>query len=227
MQRQDFGQATIYLADAYTALPEIMAQPHHTAAVLLADPPYKMSMGSGGIAKNRSYLHQITGKLDAGFDVGLLGGFRNWFVFCGKDQLVSLIGQAESQGLRWQILTWNKRNPTPLVNRNYLPDTEYMVHAFVSHIWESKTRFVVGNVEKNPFAHPTVKPLYVMTKAIMSCSAKGDLVIDPFMGTGSTGVAAIQLGRRFIGIEREPKYFDIACQRLERALAQGVLFEMV
>ena len=48
--------------------------------------------------------------------------------------------------------------------------------------------------------------------------------LDPFMGTGSTGVAALQRGRRFIGIEREPKYFDIACQRIEHALAQGQLF---
>ena len=74
------------------------------------------------------------------------------------------------------------------------------------------------------FVHPTVKPLYVMYKAIASASAPGDLVLDPFMGTGSTGVAALQRGRRFIGIEREPKYFDIACQRIEHALAQGQLF---
>ena len=49
-------------------------------------------------------------------------------------------------------------------------------------------------------------------------------ILDPFMGSGTTGVAAIQLGRSFIGIEREPKYFDIACQRIEQAVAQGQLF---
>ena len=49
-------------------------------------------------------------------------------------------------------------------------------------------------------------------------------ILDPFMGSGTTGVAAIQLGRKFIGIEREPKYFDIACQRIEQAMAQGKLF---
>lgn len=97
-----------------------------------------------------------------------------------------------------------------------------MIHAFRKHIWESKTRFIVGNVEKNPFDHPTVKPQYVMQKAVCSASAKGDLVLDPFMGTGSTGVAALQLGRRFIGIEKEPKYFEIACERL--AALQGSLF---
>ena len=51
-----------------------------------------------------------------------------------------------------------------------------------------------------------------------------ETILDPFMGSGTTGVAAIQLGRKFIGIEREPKYFDIACQRIEQAVAQGQLF---
>jgi DNA modification methylase len=53
---------------------------------------------------------------------------------------------------------------------------------------------------------------------------EGGLTLDPFMGSGTTGVAAIQLGRSFIGIEREPKYFDIACKRIEQAVAQGQLF---
>ena len=154
----------------------------------------------------------------------MLDGFENWLVFCAKSQLVEIIEQAKSQGLNWMVLTWNKRNPTPLTCNTYLPDTEYMIHAYRKHTWESKTRFVVGNVEKNPFDHPTVKPLYVMNKAVMSASSKGDLVLDPFMGTASTGVSALQLGRRFIGIEKEPKYFDIACERIEKALAQGVLF---
>ena len=48
--------------------------------------------------------------------------------------------------------------------------------------------------------------------------------IDPFMGSGTTGVACMKLGRAFVGIEREPKYFDIACKRIEQAVAQGQLF---
>ena len=49
-------------------------------------------------------------------------------------------------------------------------------------------------------------------------------ILDPFMGSGTTGVAAVQMGRSFIGIEREPKYFDIACKRIEQAYAQGDFF---
>jgi site-specific DNA-methyltransferase (adenine-specific) len=70
--------------------------------------------------------------------------------------------------------------------------------------------------------HPTQKPLKVMVFSVEK--TKGETILDPFMGSGTTGVAAIQLGRKFIGIEREPKYFDIACKRIEQAVAQGQLF---
>ena len=80
-----------------------------------------------------------------------------------------------------------------------------------------------GNEERY---HPTQKPLEVMKWVIELCP-KAQTILDPFMGSGTTGVAAIQLGRSFIGIERDPKYFDIACQRIEQAVAQGQLFEPV
>lgn len=72
--------------------------------------------------------------------------------------------------------------------------------------------------------HPTQKPVRLMTWTIEQ-AGNPQTILDPFMGSGTTGVAAIQLGRKFIGIEREPKYFDIACQRIEQAYAQGKLFE--
>lgn len=222
VQTQQFGAATLYLGDCADILPQITAENQIDA--LIADPLYVLQVGGCWIGGQRQYLADIKGHLDGGFNMAMLAGFDNWLVFCAKAQLVDLIYQARAQNLNWMILTWNKRNPTPLTHNSYLPDTEYMIHAYKKHIWAGKSRFVVGNVEKNPFAHPTVKPLYVMNKAIISASAKGNLVCDPFMGTGSTGVAALQLGRRFIGIEREPKYFDIACERIENALAQGRLF---
>ena len=74
----------------------------------------------------------------------------------------------------------------------------------------------------NSKRHPTEKPVPLMETMINV--AGGELILDPFMGSGTTGVAAIQLGRKFIGIEREPKYFEIACKRIEQAVAQGQLF---
>jgi site-specific DNA-methyltransferase (adenine-specific) len=72
--------------------------------------------------------------------------------------------------------------------------------------------------------HPTEKPVGLMSYIVRLSVRENGTALDPFMGSGTTGVAAIQLGRKFIGIEREPKYFDIACQRIEQAVSQGQLF---
>ena len=71
--------------------------------------------------------------------------------------------------------------------------------------------------------HPTQKPIRLM-KWCVGFFPDAQTILDPFMGSGTTGVAAVQMGRAFIGIEREPKYFDIACRRIEQAQRQGDLF---
>jgi len=79
-----------------------------------------------------------------------------------------------------------------------------------------------GQVER---LHPTQKPLPLMKWCIGHLTNPApQTILDPFMGSGTTGVAAVQMGRDFIGIEREPKYFDIACKRIEDAQRQGDLF---
>jgi len=72
--------------------------------------------------------------------------------------------------------------------------------------------------------HPCPKPLSWMKWAIALASTPGETVLDPFMGSGTTGMAAVQLGRRFVGIELEPNYFDLACKRVAAALRQQDLF---
>ena len=71
--------------------------------------------------------------------------------------------------------------------------------------------------------HPTVKPLALMRHLIHLITPPGGVILDPYMGSGSTGVAAMQLGHPFIGIEIDPGYFDMACRRIEAAARQGVL----
>lgn len=75
-----------------------------------------------------------------------------------------------------------------------------------------------------PGRHPTEKPVQLMAALVEVVTDPGGLVLDPFMGSGTTGVAAVQTGRRFIGIEQNPEYFAMACRRLEQAVAQGQLF---
>jgi len=73
--------------------------------------------------------------------------------------------------------------------------------------------------------HPCVKPVRYSIWLVERCAPEGGTVIDPFMGSGTTGVACMNLGRKFIGIEIEPKYFDIACRRIEDAQRQQRMFK--
>ena len=72
--------------------------------------------------------------------------------------------------------------------------------------------------------HPTQKPIGVMKWCIEHLPTDVESILDPFMGSGTTGVAAVKFGKRFIGVEREKKYFDIACRRIEEAYAQPDMF---
>lgn len=71
--------------------------------------------------------------------------------------------------------------------------------------------------------HPNEKPVSIMEKLVKLCSTEGETVCDPYMGSGTTGIACIRTGRKFIGIEKDPKHFQTAVERIERELAQGVL----
>jgi hypothetical protein len=86
--------------------------------------------------------------------------------------------------------------------------------------------FTMNRVEllKDGTEHPTQKPEKLMRLCVRLCDNSPKTILDPFMGSGTTGVAAVQEGRKFIGIEIEPKYFDIACKRIEEAQKQLRLF---
>jgi site-specific DNA-methyltransferase (adenine-specific) len=189
---------------------------------VVTDPPYQLEMGGGGIGAKRKYISEIRGFTDGGFDVSVLSGFDNWTVFCGVRQLREMLELAAVR--RWMLVTWNKPNPTPLCNGNYLPDTEYIVHSFPSGglhgEYRDRARFIVYPAQQGNM-HPNEKPLPVMIKCVKCASEAGDTVADLFMGSGSTGVACIRTGRKFIGIEVDKERFETARDRLTRELEQG------
>jgi DNA modification methylase len=80
-------------------------------------------------------------------------------------------------------------------------------------------------VQHNAESHPHEKPLALLKSMLAHSTNPGDTVLDPFMGSGSTGVACAEMGRKFIGIELNEKYFDMACRRIEAAYQQGQLFQ--
>jgi len=111
---------------------------------------------------------------------------------------------------------WGFKNFLPVLFYGTYPDLHKGAH-YPTVIASNET------AEKN--GHPVPKPVGWMRWLVALTTRRAETVIDPFMGSGTTGIAAIEQGRKFTGIERERKYFDIACERISRAQAQGRMFE--
>lgn len=217
------GGATLYHGDCYQILPTLGWLP-----VLCMDPPYKFrTAGGGAFREQRGHTDQIAAEgLDQGFDYSIINPLLcgSVVVFCHNDQLPKLTTYLDGSFDRFAVCAWHKLNPMPMANKHYMPDTEFYVHAWnrghhpVGTLAE-KGRFVMSQVGRSKeFGHPTVKPDKVMDKIIANVS--GDLVCDPFMGTGSTGVAVLKAGRRFIGIEKNKVHFETACRRIRECQLQ-------
>ena len=228
------GNATLYLGDCIEILP---ALPKVDAVI--TDPPYLLSDSGPGA----SHFGMSLNKFDSGEYKDIVNGFDveavfsllenicapfNLFCFCSNRQISKIMAHHEAKGRAVTLCVWHKTNAAPFANGVWRGDIEYVVHAkdsgaiFVGNAVEKK------KVSEHPLvqdaAHPTVKPLAILDKYVGICSLPGQAILDPFMGSGTTGVAALQLGRSFIGIERDPAYFAIACKRIEQAVAQGQLF---
>ena len=188
----------------------------------VTDPPYRLEMGGGAVAAKRKYIAEIRGFTDGGFDMSILSHFTNWTCFCGVRQLREMLELAAVR--RWMLVTWNKPNPTPICNGNYLPDTEYIVHSFppsgLCGEYRDRSRFIVYPAQHDNL-HPNEKPLPVVLKCIACASDKGQTIADPFMGSGTTGIACLRTGRNFVGIEIDPAHFRTACDRIAAEVAKG------
>lgn len=121
---------------------------------------------------------------------------------------------------RGACLVWIKRNDAAF--GTFLSDAEVA--------WFSRGhgvycfRDLSNTADARHRVHPTQKPLPLMQWCLQRLRPVSRIILDPFMGSGTTGVAAVKLGRKFIGIEIEPKYFDIACRRIAEALKQPDMF---
>ncbi|MEM6384349.1 MAG: DNA methyltransferase [Pseudomonadota bacterium] len=221
------GSHTLYLANAYELVPRLGCFDG-----MITDPPYKINVSGGGrFRAARQHTTEIGKRgLDRGFDLEILSWkFAYGIVcFCHNDQLGNVITRLNTGFHRHAVISWHKDNPMPVANKHYLPDTEFYVHAWqqgYAPIGElkDKARHITTAVGKSPFSHPTVKPDAVMDKIL--ANVPGETICDPFMGTGSTGVAAIKAGRQFTGIEIDPEFFEIACQRIRTAVAKHEGFD--
>lgn len=228
------GRATLILGDCRDVLPHL---PRVDAVV--TDPPYVLSDSGPGASHFGMSLNKFDGEdykaIVSGFEVAAVFGALeavcqpfNLFCFCSNRQISEIMAYHEGKGRATTLLVWHKVNAAPFANGVWRGDIEYCIHArdsgavFVGNAQEKKKVSEYPLVQDD--AHPTVKPLGLMRKYVGICTLPDQTILDPFMGSGTTGVAAVQMGRDFIGIEREPKYFDIACKRIEDAQRQGDFF---
>lgn len=232
------GRAVLHLGDAREVLPALAP-----VDLVCTDPPYLVS--KGGFAANL--------QLEGGFggwmkDYGNQGDivqcdleFSEWmplvfgaladnaqayFMTNGRN-VKTMQAAAEEAGFRFHtLLVWDKRAALP--NKYYQNVTEFGLFMFKGKartINDPASKNLVSIFQRDESPHPTEKPLELMRFWVGNSSKANDVVLDPFMGSGTTGVAALQLGRQFIGIEQEERWFDIACKRIEDAQRQGSLFE--
>lgn len=148
------------------------------------------------------------------------------YVMSNDKNLHPVIDAAKNAGFSLHnVLVWDKVTPT--ANRWYMKNLE-----FTAYLWKGRAKTINdpsskqllrGGVDKEA-GHPTEKPVALMEEYVRNSSAPGDVVLDPFMGSGTTGVACMRLGRKFVGIEIHEPFFDMAVARLRGAYAGPDMF---
>ena len=221
--KEIIGDATLYLGDCAEILPTL-----DKVDAVVTDPPYGViNRDSGGL---RSLDVGVADIVD--FDEQWIASefarlANSVYIWCGTEQVSEYRKALVNSGMTTRLCIWEKTNPSPMNGQHlWLSSIETCVFGrrkgatFNEHcaspVWRTAT-------QPKEF-HPTAKPISLMEVQIKSSTNEGQVVIDPFMGSGTTGVACMNLQRKFIGIEREKKYFDIACKRIEQAQKQERLF---
>lgn len=211
--------------------------PNNTVDLIVTDPPYLIPNTRAGsksdlarsIQKMNDEIKQ--NNLTSGYDMQVLDEFIrvlkkiNIYIWSNNKQIPMYFDFfVKKYKCAYDIIIWNKTNATPLFNNKYLTDKEYCLYfrrggyCQPADYDKAKTVFYqpINVRDKKIYKHPTIKPLNIITNLIENSSKEGDLILDPFMGSGTTGEACQNLNRNFIGIEIEHKYYDIARKRLER-----------
>lgn len=129
----------------------------------------------------------------------------------------------EKYKCRFNILVWCKSNPTPATNNVWLPDLEYCLvfkekgAPRYNDGYELKSKWYLSPINKSDkdlYYHPTIKPLELVKRHILHSTKENDVVLDCFLGSGTTAVACKELNRQYIGFEINKEYFEIAQDRL-------------
>lgn len=231
------GDATLYHGNALGIMRELI-DAGFRVHMICSDPPYLLT--SGGAPEGG--LHERIG--GAGYDNGghLVACDLDWtdfmplffeilndpghaYVMANNRNVQPMLNASRwKKAKRWEgfnfhnLLVWDKGTATP--NRWYMKNCEftglfYKGKAFAINDCGSMSCVRLAHTDESK--HPTEKPVALMEMYIRNSTKPGDIVFDPFMGSGTTGVAAIKSGRRFVGIELEKEWFDVAAKRIAAA----------
>jgi site-specific DNA-methyltransferase (adenine-specific)/modification methylase len=214
----------------------LAALPEHSVDLLLTDPPYNLSTYSTGNMRFtwRGAINNDLAGWDREFDpaahrdafLRVLKPTGNLMAFCSYNLMGRWHEMYDPLFDTFQLFVWHKSNPVPKIRRQgFLNSCELIVCLWnKGHSWNFGRQRDMHNFYEGPICmspervkqpkHPAQKPVRLLKHLIGIASHPGDLVLDPFMGVGSTGVAALELGRRFTGIELDPDYYAAAQRRL-------------
>jgi DNA modification methylase len=218
----------IILGDCYEIIKQI---PDKSIDCIYTDIPYLFSTGGSGdselgrqIAQTQAEIKDISN----GINYDILDDFVrvmkkiNCFIWCSKEQITYILNYFQNKGAYFEILTWNKSNPIPATNNTFLPDIEYCLYFRESGVklnngYEFKSKWYTSPInqkDKSIFSHPTIKPLELVKRHLQHTTQENDIILDPFVGSGTTAIACKELNRNYICIEISPKWHTVAADRL-------------
>ena len=243
------GDATLYHGDCLAVMREFADQ---SVNMIWTDPPYghsnadgdllsrrDVAVGDGIATKSEPIANDDAESMRRVVDGMLLEAARVLKKDCccccccgggGPSPTFAWVAQRmDSAGLQFfHSVIWDKKNPGMGWRYRRQHEMVMVAHRAGGKLAWADTMVKQPNIisisKPRDDRHPNVKPVELPQKFIGLHTSDGDTVLDPFMGIGTTGVACANLGRKFIGIEIERKYFDIACERIEDAQRQGRMF---
>lgn len=227
MKRLVFG-------DAYNLIKEI---PDNSIDCIITDPPYdiKVTQGTGTFGEKKKLNYTELINISNGFDCSILDEFVrvlkkiNIYIFCSRTQFIALFDYFVKQHeCNWTLINWHKDNVIPACGNKYLSDTEYCL------FFRGKGVKVFGNAEtkrtyyithrnmqdKKNFNHPTPKPLFIIKNFVINSTQKGDIILDPFSGSGTVAAACEELERGYVAFENDKNFYDASVKRIEAVKSQ-------
>ena len=212
--------------------------PDNAIDFILTDPPYNLAKHSTGNINlpGRSAINNDLADWDlVEFNpeewvdefVRILKPTGNLFIFTSYNQLGRWYNCLDHRFDFSNFMIWHKTNPVPKIYKaGFLNSCEMIFTCWNKrHTWNFSSQDEMHNFMESPICsgserlknpkHPTQKPISILKRMIEMASNEDDIIFDPFMGVGSTGVAAMQLNRRFIGVELDPQYCQAGKMRIE------------